>query len=85
MRLLFASLKPTLPFVSLASGCEAKAVLFLCVYQLLQMQFVWCSVCAVCFVFCLVLKTENYDVTEIHDCHLGWHTLVLKCNKNNYD
>jgi hypothetical protein len=19
------------------------------------------------------------------NCHLGWHTLVLKCNKNNHD
>ncbi len=24
-------------------------------------------------------------ISCISDCHLGWRTLVLKCNKNNYD
>jgi hypothetical protein len=27
---------------------------------------------------------KGEDMCHI-DCHLGWRTLVLKCNKNNYD
>ncbi len=39
---------------------------------------------------CIKVRSNNTrycQVTFIYGpfCHLGWHTLVLKCNKNNYD
>ncbi len=31
------------------------------------------------------MEVENYFACLLCCCHLGWRTLVLKCNKNNYD
>ncbi len=38
----------------------------------------------------LEIKPHTHMITYLHtsylkNCHLGWRTLVLKCNKNNYD
>jgi hypothetical protein len=32
-----------------------------------------------------VFKCNKEDYLSLLYCHLGWRTLVLKCNKNNYD
>jgi hypothetical protein len=31
--------------------------------------------------WCITVRIHMY----VHNCHLGWRTLILKCNQNNYD
>jgi hypothetical protein len=36
-------------------------------------------------VLTLIVSLNSCGMLFMCNCHLGWRTLVLKCNKNNYD
>ncbi len=58
--------------------------LYICLHVKHSMLYTYMCVCV-----CVCGTIESWDsfffkVLSLY-CHLGWRTLVLKCNKNNYD
>ncbi len=68
-----------MPWYHLNSACGTLVpciVVYLCMYVCMHVYSLNMSLQMYVPLECISVRTS---------CHLGWRTLVLKCNKNNYD